>query len=397
MSKVFNQFNLRLTKTCTLLSVLCFTLVLSSVQPVPVMANDVCAPQWYKKVAKKAKSVKNTAKKTASRAKNRVKSTAKSAASKTASYAKKGASYAKKGATTAGKAYVKGATKVGEKAYKAATSSTGKKVGKFVKEEFQASEVGKAAKGLTGKTARNFYKNPKEGIKYAVKSGIHKAKTDPGKYAKQFVKGRLESTKVGRIYSRGAKAVSIGKKLKNTSTGKKVTGFVKDKASSAAHKVSNTSTGRNVSKLAAVLAAAKAAKAAKSSSHSTRSVSNEVQQTVEDDGAIYMGEMNETPPATRTSSSAATSTRTTSSSSSSDKYSGHMSRKDAKKKLEKAAGDAAVTILTGLFSKKKSTATPAKQTGSTPVTNTPVKKSSTQKSANSAVYNLLNSAYKKKK
>ncbi len=386
MSKVFNQFNLRLTKTCTFLSVLCFTLVLSSVQPVPVLANDVCAPQWYKKVAKKAKSVKNTAKKTASKAKNRVKSTAKSAASKTTSYAKKGASYAKKGATTAGK-----------KAYKAATSSTGKKVGKFVKEEFKASEVGKAAKGLTGKTARNFYKNPKKGIKYAVKSGIHKAKTDPGKYAKQFVKGRLESTKVGRIYSRGAKAVSIGKKLKNTSTGKKVTGFVKDKASSAAHKVSNTNTGQNVSKLAAVLAAAKAAKATKSSSRSTRSVSNEVQQTVEDDGAIYMGEMNETPPSTRTNSSAVTSTRTTSSSSSSDKYSGHMSRKDAKKKLEKAAGDAAVTILTGLFSKKQSTATPTKQTGSTPVTNTPEKTSSTKKSANRAVYNLLNSAYKKKK
>lgn len=347
MSKVFNKLNLRLTKTCALLSVLCFTLVFSSVQPVPVMANEVCAPQIWKKIKNKAKKAKNTVKKTTSRASSRVRSTAKSAAKKSASYAKKGASYAKKGATVAGKATLKGAAKVGETTYKAATSETGRKIGKFAKEEFQASEVGKAAKGLTGKTARNFYKNPKEGLKYAVKSGIHKAKTDPGKYAKNFVKGRLESTKVGRAYKRGAKAVSIGKKLSKTSTGKKVTGFVKSKASSAAHKVSNTRTGSTISRFAKAAAAAKVVNVAKGrSSSNSRSTSSQVQQVVEDDGAIYMGEMNETPPA-RSNSSATT---TSSSSSTSNK---HMTRKEAKKKLEKAAGEAAVKILTGLFSKKK--------------------------------------------
>lgn len=214
------------------------------------MASDACAPQWYKKVAKNAQNkVKNRSQKAASKSSsltkkvlskasdkttNSIKSSAssiKTSARRADSYGSKGVSYVKKGAVTAGKAV-----------YKGATSEVGKAVGGIVKDEFESSDIGKVAKGLTGKAARKFYKDPIKGTKNAIKSGARKITSNPGKYAKQFVEGRLESTKVGSVYSGGKKAVKYGKKLANTKTGK----AVRKKVTGAAKLAISGSTGRKI-------------------------------------------------------------------------------------------------------------------------------------------------------
>ncbi|HXK75480.1 MAG TPA: hypothetical protein PLK40_03300 [Bacteroidaceae bacterium] len=229
MTRLINQFNLKCTRAFILLSVFCFVVAMNSVQPVQATNNEVCvcAPQVWKKIKKKAKSaskkVSSTAHKAAKKTSQKVASTAHKAASSSA--VRKMRSTAKSAASKTGQYAKKAAVATGKGVYKAATSSTGKKVGQFVVNQAKDSRAAKLSKGLRSKTAKNFYKDPKAGLKYAVKSGIHKATTNPGKYVKNFAKNRFEETKVGKVYKYGDKALK-------TSVGKKVKGYVKSTAAS---------------------------------------------------------------------------------------------------------------------------------------------------------------------
>lgn len=229
MKRLINQFNLKFSRVFILLSVFFVVIVMISPQPVKAINNDVCvcAPQIWKKIKKKAKKatkkVSSTARKAAHKTTHKVSSTAKKTAH--SRFVRKARRTANSAAHKTGKYAKKAAVSTGKGVYKAATSSTGKKIGRFAVNQAKDSRGAKLAKGLRSKTAKNFYKNPKAGLKYAVKSGIHKAKTNPGKYVKNFAKNRFEETKVGKIYKYGDKALK-------TSVGKKVKGYVKSTAAS---------------------------------------------------------------------------------------------------------------------------------------------------------------------
>lgn len=229
MTRLINQFNLKFSRVFILLSVFFIAVVMTYPQPIQAANNDacVCTPQVWRKIKKKAKSatrkVSSTAKKAVHKTTYKVSSTAKKASH--SRFVRNARSTAKSAAHTTRKYAKKTAVATGKGVYKAATSSTGKKIGRFVVNQAKDSRAAKLSKGLRSKTAKNFYKNPKAGLKYAVKSGIHKAKTNPGKYVKNFAKNRFEETKVGKIYKYGDKALK-------TSVGKKVKGYVKSTAAS---------------------------------------------------------------------------------------------------------------------------------------------------------------------